>query len=413
MSTFITVSSGTADLVSRVKEVQRHNRQAQLQQASDGTMQAILNSAIAKQADLLEVPNGGNPDTTIDRRPAAHRNLSYRFFAVNWAALAYSRSVVLTHQQNVVRTYQYTVPDQISLQIGRLLPSAAGPGSKISWNEPGFVLPTPSRLFTSDYTEGLSYYNVITVAKPVYSYASGYGYLLQRITYSRINPRWAGGLGAIFEGNWSANNPYNFSLDFSSPNGQDLISHFCFFKVNLASGQAEAKRIVVTKHIEHNTGLFTTNDHEDGEPKWIETYVNNAYPGDPSIEARKLGYSKDYIVNGNTARFLRVRSFSGQDPIYNPLELYPNLRDQGSELYALTFPISYASTAELVAELNDCFNYQFFQQRSFVARKFLNGGQVNSYSATAKAIWDEIYPPGTEPDYYAPTAPYVYPMAAL
>ena len=73
MSTYITVTSGTGALVTRVKQVQQANREAQLQRESDTALQAQIDNAIAREASQTERPIGGNPDTSIERRPSAQR----------------------------------------------------------------------------------------------------------------------------------------------------------------------------------------------------------------------------------------------------------------------------------------------------------------------------------------------------
>lgn len=75
MSTYITVTSGTGALVNRVKQVQQANREAQLQRENDTALQAQATADVAQQAAQTQRPIGGNPDTSIDRRPAAQREL--------------------------------------------------------------------------------------------------------------------------------------------------------------------------------------------------------------------------------------------------------------------------------------------------------------------------------------------------
>lgn len=75
MSTYITVTSGTGALVNRVKQVQQANRKAQLQRESDAALQAQVTEDATAQAAQTERPIGGSPDTSIERRPAAQREL--------------------------------------------------------------------------------------------------------------------------------------------------------------------------------------------------------------------------------------------------------------------------------------------------------------------------------------------------
>ena len=77
MSTYITVTSGTGALVNRVKQVQQANREAQLQRENDTALQAQATSDVAQQAAQTQRPIGGNPDTSIERRPAAQRQAGF------------------------------------------------------------------------------------------------------------------------------------------------------------------------------------------------------------------------------------------------------------------------------------------------------------------------------------------------
>lgn len=77
MSTYITVTSGTGALVNRVKQVQQANREAQLQRENDTALQAQATADVAQQAAQTQRPIGGNPDTSIERRPAAQRQAGF------------------------------------------------------------------------------------------------------------------------------------------------------------------------------------------------------------------------------------------------------------------------------------------------------------------------------------------------
>jgi len=85
MSTYITVTSGTGALVNRVKLVQQANRETQLQRESDTALQSQLDTEVTAQVEQTQRPVGGNPDTSINRRPAAQRGtpsivgIQYRF----------------------------------------------------------------------------------------------------------------------------------------------------------------------------------------------------------------------------------------------------------------------------------------------------------------------------------------------
>lgn len=71
MSTRITVTSGSDALLASAKQVQQANREAQLQQERDKRTEATVTAELL--ATQQDQPLGGNPDTSIDRRPAAQR----------------------------------------------------------------------------------------------------------------------------------------------------------------------------------------------------------------------------------------------------------------------------------------------------------------------------------------------------
>lgn len=76
MSTQITVVRGDPALIDTAKRVQEANRAAQLQRERDQRTEAKIADAIQANAESLLVdsrPIGGNPDTSVDRRPSAQR----------------------------------------------------------------------------------------------------------------------------------------------------------------------------------------------------------------------------------------------------------------------------------------------------------------------------------------------------
>lgn len=73
MSTYITVTSDSGSLVSRVKQVQQVNREAQLQRQRDTALEAEIANESQLATAQAERPIGGNPNTSIDRRPSAQR----------------------------------------------------------------------------------------------------------------------------------------------------------------------------------------------------------------------------------------------------------------------------------------------------------------------------------------------------
>lgn len=87
MSTYITVTSDTSRLVDQVQQVQLANRDALLESEHDAKFQERAEAELTEARTEAEGPRGGNPDTRIDRRPAAHRSGSLQPFAISWKGL--------------------------------------------------------------------------------------------------------------------------------------------------------------------------------------------------------------------------------------------------------------------------------------------------------------------------------------
>lgn len=81
MSTYITVDNKSRALVGRVKQVQEENREGQLQREKNQALQAKVNTKTAEKTAQLTPPTGGNPNTDVERRPAAQRLASGIFAA--------------------------------------------------------------------------------------------------------------------------------------------------------------------------------------------------------------------------------------------------------------------------------------------------------------------------------------------
>lgn len=98
MATYVTVNSGDAGLVARARQLQQANREAQLQRQNDAALQTRAEGEITSAAQPLQGPQGGLPDTSVDRRPAAQRRGATLLpFAISWRGVLggpYDTSVV-------------------------------------------------------------------------------------------------------------------------------------------------------------------------------------------------------------------------------------------------------------------------------------------------------------------------------
>lgn len=83
MSTRITVTSSSDGLLASAKQVQNANRAAQLQRELDRRTTATVGTELASA--VIQPPIGGNPDTSVRRRPAAQRDTAALTpFAISW-----------------------------------------------------------------------------------------------------------------------------------------------------------------------------------------------------------------------------------------------------------------------------------------------------------------------------------------
>ena len=71
MPTRIVVTRSPSSLVEKVKEVQDANRKSQLEKEADAEL--LEEARDASEAASLEPPQGGQPDTSVNRRPSAQR----------------------------------------------------------------------------------------------------------------------------------------------------------------------------------------------------------------------------------------------------------------------------------------------------------------------------------------------------
>ena len=129
MSTRITVTSSSDALLANARQVQQANREAQLQKQRDARTTATAASEAARAP--VTTPVGGNPNTAIDRRPAAQRTGDLLPFAITWRG---------------VQTPNASVPETISLELGLL---EADPPSTFTYAGGDALDPSPIRFATS------------------------------------------------------------------------------------------------------------------------------------------------------------------------------------------------------------------------------------------------------------------------
>lgn len=155
MSTYITVTSGTGALVNRVKQVQQANREAQLQRESDTALETQVTADATAQAAQTQRPIGGNPDTSIDRRPAAQRELG------SVMGVEYTTTVIPNVPQPTFRLTVGPPGQQQTAQVETLGPSGAAATNQPAATDTssgedsvlGFlILHDPPNFFGNDWT---------------------------------------------------------------------------------------------------------------------------------------------------------------------------------------------------------------------------------------------------------------------
>lgn len=150
MSTYITVASDTSSLVNRVKQVQHANREAQLQRQRDIALEAEIANESQLATAQAERPIGGNPDTSIDRRPSAQRKgltVGNVWLATDIYARTLASGIVALPADSVFGV-GYTGPG--SIEVGNRYGLRIGCASGARWEviETTQTLPSPPAVDT-------------------------------------------------------------------------------------------------------------------------------------------------------------------------------------------------------------------------------------------------------------------------
>jgi hypothetical protein len=333
MSTYITVTSGTGALVTRVKQVQQANREAQLQSDRDKALQAKVTAEVTEQTAQAAQPFGGNPDTSVEKRPAAFGGSTFVPLAINWrgavvttedsytTGLSYryevytntlavctpnpvslsvaGKSLVQVPQDTHVSTFGYRVsnlPNNFSDQSGRgnivsvqyqagstvypLAPAPILPVNRIAPTsfQPSIVVATKGKVLfaamslppePSTFDSRMSYYPWLDSGNPVNTLIDDYPFDIEHST--AVTP-WRG----------LATSPY------FGPAGRQVPTPYMFFRIQ---GSVVQRRSAVHRHPE-SFGDF---------------YAANAFADDPSKDMRGI-YAGEVRVSGQRARFLRLKN---------------------------------------------------------------------------------------------------------
>ena len=322
MSTYITVTSGTGALVNRVKQVQQSNREAQLQRERDVAL-ALKAEREVKLQERSDIPVGGNPDTSIERRPAATRNgsRSLWFYCRDWVSRVHR--VWVSGPATLNERDYYDVHDASTVR------HYLTPLSRVSTQREVFSNTVPEHLFkyggSWNVQANLPFMNVASggprdfVEPPVYACADGYIYGVQRHTEC-----------------WTTT---PLTDDFT---GDPVCTWECrhwyvFFKVNALSGSVQSKLVretsISTTISGWGPGYEDLLPWQSGGTEWRRIYQENAYPGDPSVAMRAQGYTGQYQVKDGRAYFALINKTWQRGTQYESYQFHVTPQDDESEYF--------------------------------------------------------------------------------
>lgn len=347
MSTYITVTSGTGALVNRVKQVQQASREAQLQRERDLPLQGKLTAEVIERDQVLQ-PRGGNPDTSIQRRPAAQRG----GFALAYVGSGFNSSLA-------VNTKSYAPPS--------LYPLYPGEATEAVWNQIAagslrFVVGSNSfqainqavPAFSNGYVWRLASNRQILIRAWNYTRDGGYPPVAEMLLTDTWGGRYVaprhpmvtsrdGVLWLTWEYRLDLATQYTLAADNSGV--QYTVGNYAYQNKILFVRYDTRSRVLEQK-------LLSYSQFQSAN-QYAAMFLANCFEDDPSKQVRALGYKNEYHLRQNKAYFLRAVS-SGL-PITYPYTALKNattgkITSDGWRVVAK--PITATTPSTLVAELN-------------------------------------------------------------
>jgi len=352
------------------------------------------------------------PDTYRKRKPAAQRSGSgWGILSYDWLAIIGIGDTGILAPSGATFTYPFINSKDLNLLLSTSKTNVSSPYNEVSaYPQNAFVL---ERAGAGNFSSSANHNNLPIILRAGEfagaPYIGGNYYFTQAPVVASNNTTLYGvfrhSVGQI-NTPWQANQNGFFTY---SVNGLTYNYTYVYFRFNTVSGALDLRTSSISYNVPQDGTISNFAPYVEGGGIWAEQYEANAFPGDPSVELRKLGYYGDYHIRGRKAYMLRQR-FS--DTYYEPLSGLNSriLWNRGGSLKWLIFDLESAvgDTAALKAELDQC--VPVIPLKSYtVIDAFTSQADIDKYNELSTAVVDDILPTGAD-EYWTPTGPFVYPM---
>lgn len=321
MATYINVTVGESDLLDKDRQqraAQRNIQQEARVTVEEGKVQRRKDKAkeeakTGDPEDPTKVRGKKSDGLAYTRDPTAQRKGGrFGFIWFEWPqTVEYKSSTWLnefgatqtgTYTKWSSGTYKYHYLDQELLSRAEM-PYLTYPTFNLGSNVAEDLRYVPVEQFDLN-----GYVKLLDCPTPVVCVQGDVVYGVSRLTYEDVRSPWGGRFARP-----NATPPYNPDYFVSSPAGTTQYNYLTYFTGKVNGGQMRVKQVLYTAHNPQTPGVplvpmpeFRT--YWEGGSGWAKAYVDNAFPGDPSVAVRALGYSGEYRVKGNQATFTRVRT---------------------------------------------------------------------------------------------------------
>jgi len=376
MSTRITVTSSSDALLASARQVQQANRDAQLQRERDARATVTASAQLA--TSTVSLPVGGNPNTDIDRRPAAQRSGTLSPFAISWKGIfsgGHDSTVVTlldTYEvfgsgtQYDIITTQYTggrllSPSPVRIASSKALTSSAELPRYEPWRSDVVTCRTTSDSdggAACSYSLNNSFPGRWLTAARAKLFTPWIPVSQQPALNSTVGPTGFQPTTAILT---VAPNGTVF-LVFDLPDQPQSLTVMTFSQYQAAGypentivteddvdldysyaydpfyGQTariqlkKVRRYIFIKSLNGSLESKVVNRPDGQELK--DFLYANAYADDPSREVRQAGYLGEYRVNGTKAKFLQLKTATGYTSF--PFGFLSAYKQESTDLPVLT-----------------------------------------------------------------------------
>ncbi len=427
MTTNIRIDVLLRRLTQQVSDVVFQNRQAkeeresatlQSTQAGQAPTESVVGEINGKTLTVKETreqsakQHSAVPDTYKQRRPAAQRSGSgWGILSYDWLAITGVGDTGIANPSGGTFIYQLINSKDLRLLLSTSKTAVSSPYRQASaYPQNAFALERAGAGVSSNSTNhnnlriilragefaGVAYGggNYYFTQAPVVASSNTILYGVFRHSIGQINTPWQGNQNGYFT--YSVNGlTYNYT--------------YVYFRFDTVSGALDLKSASVSYDVPQNGTITNFAPYVEGGSVWAAQYEANAFPGDPSVNLRKLGYYGDCHIRGRKAYMLRYRL---TDTFYEPLSALNSrvLWNKGDTLKWLVFDLSssISDTAALKAELDQC--VPTIPSKPYtVEDAFTRQADIDKFNQLSSAVVADILPTGDD-QYWSPTGPFTYPM---